>query len=144
TALLQLAAWCGLAVVLGAIALSMSRGGMLAAGVALIVCLAVCHRSRLLDDKFLVGAFVLGAALVAAMFLPGARALENRLPDEVASLDLDKIDGDAGRRMIWGAVSHGIARFPVVGTGVGSHRYVYPLYFDHIDDGTEYTTAESG
>ncbi|MEX0587110.1 MAG: hypothetical protein WD176_10725, partial [Pirellulales bacterium] len=72
SAVLQLAAWFGLELVLTAIALSMSRGGMIAAGASLIVCLFVCQRSRLLDDKFLVGAFVLGAAMVAALFLPGA------------------------------------------------------------------------
>lgn len=144
TATLQFAAWFGLAIVLGAVAFSMSRGGMIAAGVALIVCLSVCHRSRLLDDKFLVGAFVLGAAMVAALFLPGARALESRITEEVASLDLESIDAGSARRKIWEAVAQGIADFPLVGAGVGSHRYVYPMYFDHIDDGTEYTTAESG
>ena len=141
---LQLAAWFGLALVLGAVAFSMSRGGMIAAGVALVVCLAVCQRSRLLDDKVLVGAFVLGAAMVVALFLPGANALESRLSDQVASFDLEKIDAGSARRKIWEAVAEGIQAFPIVGSGVGSHRYVYPLYFDHIDNGTEYTTAESG
>lgn len=144
TAVVQAAAWCGLAVILAAIALSMSRGGMMAAGAALIACLCVCQRSRLLDDRFLVGAFVLGAALVAALFLPGARQLEARISEEVASLDLEKIDAGAARRKVWEAVVQGIKAFPLTGAGVGSHRHVYPLYFDHVDDGTVYTTAESG
>ncbi|MBL8850677.1 MAG: O-antigen ligase family protein [Planctomycetaceae bacterium] len=141
--LLKAGAWLGLAVVLGAIALSLSRGGMIAAGAAIAVSLSAGRRSRWLDERLLIMGLVLGAVVVAVLFMPGTRKLETRV-DDVMALDLERIDGDSARRKIWEAVAHGIADFPIAGAGVGSHRYVYPMYFDGIEDGTEYTTAESG
>lgn len=138
------AAWAGLACVCIATILSLSRGGMLALLAAVVVSLAVGQRHRLFGGRAFPGMLVVAAASIVALFLPWADAVETRVLQNVASLDIEQIDQQAARRTIWTAVARGIADFPWLGTGIGSHRCVYPMYLDQPDDQMEYATAESG
>jgi len=138
------AAWAGFIVVCLATVLSLSRGGVLALATSVLVVLGVGYRGRLPGGRMLPGVLLLAGAIVLAMFLPWADALESRVLDSVATLDIDRIDQQAGRRRIWETVAKAIADSPIAGTGVGSHRSVYPMYFDHPDERVEYSTAESG
>ncbi|MDB4614649.1 O-antigen ligase family protein, partial [bacterium] len=47
---------------------------------------------------------------------------------------------------IWTAVTRAIADFPVFGTGIGSHREIYPTYLSEVPDYDlhEFTHAENG
>jgi hypothetical protein len=138
------AAWAGFTLVCLATVLSLSRGGVLALATSVLVVLGVGYRGRLPGGRMLPGVLLLGGAFVLAMFLPWADALEHRVLESVATLDIDRIDQQAGRRRIWETVAKAIAVFPIAGTGVGSHRAVYPMYFDHPDERIQYSTAESG
>jgi hypothetical protein len=50
----------------------------------------------------------------------------------LASGDANQIDRLNARRSIWNADIKAIKAFPFLGTGVGSHRFVYPLYMDDL------------
>lgn len=141
--LARTAAWLGAAAVVLACALTMSRGGLLALGAAAAVFVLASHRGRFLSGGMLPILAMLGGAVAVALFLPGAERIEQRLAS-LTSLDINRMDQAQGRRRIWQAVADGIAEFPILGTGLGSHRYVYPLYFDHPDEQIEYNTADSG
>jgi tetratricopeptide (TPR) repeat protein len=48
-----------------------------------------------------------------------------------------------GRAALWNALVDGIAKFPLLGTGIGSHSEVYPVYMEEFYD-AEFTHGESG
>jgi tetratricopeptide (TPR) repeat protein len=137
------AAWAGLACTVLACALTMSRGGLLAMGASAVVFVLVSQRGRSLSAGILPVAAILAGGVAAAMFLPGAGRIEQRLAS-LASLDIDQLDQAQGRRRIWAAVAAGIAEFPILGSGPGTVRTVHPLYFNCPDEQLEYTTADCG
>ena len=143
SALLRPAAWTAIACAVLATALTMSRGGLLAMGTAAVVFVLASRRGRSHQAALLPVLALLAVGVAAAMFIPGAERMEQRIAT-VASLDVDAADHDHARRRIWDTVADGIPEFPVLGTGVGTMRYVFPLYFDQPDDRLEYTTADNG
>lgn len=143
SALLRPAAWTAVACAVLATALTMSRGGLLAMGTAAVVFVLVSRRSRSHQAALLPVLALLAVGIAAAMFVPGAERMEDRIAT-VASLDVDAVDHDNARRRIWDTVADGIPEFPVLGTGLGTMRYVFPLYFDEPDNRLEYTTADNG
>lgn len=127
---------------LAAVALgTQSRGGTLALGSAAVVAAAVRWRGgQLRLPELLVGtAVVTGALLIVSFFDYGK--VTARL-DDLVSGDVEQLDANNGRRLIWGANARAFANNPWVGHGAGSHRHVYPAY---IEAGvrTEFTHAES-
>jgi O-antigen ligase/tetratricopeptide (TPR) repeat protein len=129
-----------------AILLSQSRGGLLVACIGTIVCLFFLHRVRALNGRT---AGVLGGVACVAMLsllLLGDRitTLVEANFHELASADLAQLDRGDGRQKIWHAAIAGIRDYPLLGTGLSSHREVYWTYFDHPDIGMEYSHAENG
>ena len=75
------------------------------------------------------------------------RQLDNLVSDNltsVATTDVNHLDQGQARRLIWQANWQGAQEFPLLGTGLGSHREVYWTWFDHPHDGGEYSHAENG
>jgi O-antigen ligase/tetratricopeptide (TPR) repeat protein len=129
-----------------AILLSQSRGGLLVACIGTIVCLVFLHRVRALNGRT---AGLLGGVACAAMLsllLLGDRitTLVEANFHELASADLAQLDRGDGRQKIWQAAIAGIRDYPLLGTGLSSHREVYWTYFDHPEIGMEYSHAENG
>jgi O-antigen ligase len=135
--------WLAVGVVGLSGSLSLSRGGIAAMIVAAIVCVALLHRAGVLNKQLTWSIVALGGFLCVAMAVHGSQGLINRW-SQVTSGSLNQLDRAAGRRQIWSADLQAVENFPLLGTGVGSHTAVYPMYFPGSSDQTEYTHAECG
>jgi O-antigen ligase/tetratricopeptide (TPR) repeat protein len=131
-----------LGVVVFAALLSLSRGGIVAGCLAATIAAAVLGwksaNGRRLAAVLAVASLLIGVAL--AIF--GYDRVSRRLED-LSSGSLARLDPAEGRRAIWRAVLKAAADHPALGSGVGSHREVYPLYFDLPSCDTEFTHAEN-
>lgn len=132
-----------LALVMFAGLLSLSRGGAVAIAVATLMSVFALYRAGSLSGRVLFGLVGLGVLLAGLIFAVGDQKVQSRL-DDLVSGDVERMDQDSGRREIWNALAVAISEFPILGTGVGSHREVYPIYLDKVEDGFEYTHAENG
>jgi len=125
--------------------LSLSRGGAMAIFIAAAVCLGVLYRGALVSRKTALS--VIGAALivVACLQVFGYRRVADRLNDFES---VEKLDTLHARRQLWQANAAAVADYPLLGTGLGSHREVCPMYVrnEYIDEDTqrESSHAENG
>lgn len=135
---------CATAGVLLCVLMSLSRGGMLAAGIACVVVLAGLWKQESIQSSLALIIIGLGTVVIGGLLLMGQDDVEARV-EQLASADADKIDQANGRRTIWKADLEVIRAFPLLGTGVGSHRDVYPIYMKELADfaAFEFTHAES-
>ena len=129
-----------------AIVLSQSRGGLLVTVVGMSITCVLFWRQRLLDSK--VATWLLGITVlsVTGMMLFGTR-LDRELASNIESVQAGnalQLDREASRQKIWSTDMKVIRDFPIVGTGLGSHRYVYQSYHDFPENGTEYSHSENG
>jgi len=132
-----------LGIVLFAVLLSLSRGGALTTLLAVAICLAVCYRAASIGPKFVV---TLGAAALligASLTIFGHDRVARRLGTLTAG-SLDAVDSPHGRRTIWSTVAKAIPDYAALGSGVGSHREVYPMYLEWTDSHKYYSHAECG
>lgn len=127
---------CGVAVLL-----SLSRAGIAVFAGASLVC------ALILGAKSLIGRKAIGAILAVTVLtgigavLYGTQSLEARFESLADASSLQ--EASSGRRQIWAAVMRGIPEFIGAGSGVGTHRYVYPRYISG-DHRVEYSHAENG
>lgn len=132
------------ALVVVAVLLSLSRGGMIAAGAATLIAVLGLWRGFRLGGALAV--VLLGGSLILLGLLTFSdqEQLQTKL-DQLISADVDSIDTGGNRQAIWAADAKVIRQFPLLGTGVGSHRDVYTLYMDNYADfaQNEMTHAES-
>jgi len=135
---------CAIGGVLVAIMLSLSRGGMVAASLACSICLAGLWKSGKVQASLALIMVALGVIAIGGLMVFGQEKVEERV-NQLASMDADKIDQMNARRTIWKADVGVIKAFPLVGTGVGSHRHVYPIYMEELADfqGVSFSHAES-
>jgi O-antigen ligase len=124
----------GLAAVLFAGMLSLSRAGCAAMAIALLMSLVLLARRGQLPERVIPLAFGITLAVGAAIYATRFQALSDRI-DHVAANE---------RLTIWAANLRLLSRFPWFGTGVGTHVFTHPLETDRIDDGKEFSHAESG
>lgn len=114
-----------------AIMLSLSRGGMISGGLACCVSLAGIWKCGRVRASLAFVMLALALIAIGGIALSGNESVEERV-GQLASGDADKIDRLNARRSIWKADIAAIQAFPVTGTGVGSHRFVYPVYMDDL------------
>jgi len=135
---------CAVGGVVVAIMLSLSRGGMMAGALATCVCLAGLWKSGRVGASLAVVIVGVGGIAIAGIMVLGQGKIEDRI-DQLASVDADKIDQSNARRAIWAADANAVQAFPLLGCGVGSHRYVYPVYMKDFVDfrGVIFSHAES-
>lgn len=112
---------------------SLSRGGMLALSVSLLVMLGALFRIGVLSGR-LVGALLGMVAVCGSLFL--------MLGYDKVTDRLDNWRSDS-RLAIWQANLQIAGDFPLFGTGVGSHVESYPMYYAPPFAETEFTHAES-
>lgn len=122
---------CATGGVLLAILLSLSRGGMISASLACVVCLAGLWKSGRVRTSLAWTMLALGVISIGGLIVFGQDGVEDRV-SQLASGDADQIDRLNARRAIWKADIAAMKAFPVIGTGVGSHRFVYPLYMEDL------------
>ena len=125
--------------------LTYSRGGVIVVFVAAAVCVGVLVRASLLGKKAVFGLLAIGGVMGAALVIFGfdQLATEMETVTSVASGSFEKLDPGQGRRLLWLADFRAFCDYPLLGTGVGSHREVYPRYFEQYSH-VEFTHAESG
>lgn len=135
---------CATGGVIVSIMLSLSRGGMMAAGLASVVCLASLWKSGRMSAPIAVVIIGVGGIAIAGMMIVGKGKIEDRI-DQLASADAESVDPGNARRAIWKADSLAVKAFPLLGCGIGSHRYVYPVYMQDLVNfrGTIFSHAES-
>ncbi|MFN9719382.1 MAG: O-antigen ligase family protein, partial [Planctomycetota bacterium] len=136
--------FCAVGGVLLSIMLSLSRGGMVAAGIASAVCLCGLWRSDRVRGSLAVAMLAIGFMAVGGLVIFGQEKVEDRVA-QLASGDASKIDQMNARRTLWKADLDAIRAFPIVGTGIGSHRFIYPIYMEELAEfsGVSFSHAES-
>jgi hypothetical protein len=138
----QLMLLAGASGVLIAVLLSLSRGGVVAAGTACCVVFAGLWRSGRVGSSMALSIILIGSLAVAGIAMFGGQKVENRVA-QLATLDASQIDESNARRSIWRADIEAFKRFPLLGTGVGSHRYVYPAYMEDLADYSSHTFSHA-
>ena len=135
---------CAAGGVVVSIMLSLSRGGMMAASLACVVCLASLWKSGCMSAPITVVIIGVGGIAIAGIMIVGKGKIEDRI-DQLASADAESLDPGNARRAIWKADSLVVKAFPLLGCGVGSHRYIYPVYMQDLVNfrGTIFSHAES-
>lgn len=112
---------------------TLSRGGLVAVGVATTISVGVLWRLGRIPATVCVGLVIAVAAMGAALNLSGIEgSLTNRL------------SGASGRDEIWRANIEVARDFPLLGTGVGTHVDAHHLHLEQPIEGSEFTHAESG
>lgn len=129
----------GVAVVVFAGLSSLSRGGAIATAAALLVSVSILALAGIARTG--VAASLAGAGLlaVAALQIHGFDRLTGRLDDLV---DAAFFDDGFSRLAVWRAACRAIEDFPWLGTGIGSHADVSPIYMPQTGS-TIYTHAEN-
>ncbi len=142
TSLGALAAVVALSVTLFAGLMTMSRGGAAAMLVATVLVVVALYRVKTLGKRFVVAAG--GACLLigACLVIHGYSKVAERLDDYGAG-SLDELDRDGARRAIWSADFQALQDYSTLGSGVGSHREIYPMYLTEPWE-VEFTHAENG
>ncbi|MFY9255132.1 MAG: O-antigen ligase family protein [Fuerstiella sp.] len=139
-----LALLSAVAVVVLAVMLSLSRGGMIAAAVSGIIAVVGLWRGFKVGGAA-VGLVIGGGFLFFTMLSFVDQEEVQTKVEQILSTDADKIDTGGNRRAIWAADAKVVERFPLLGTGIGSHRDVYVMYMDDYANHAmaELTHAES-
>ena len=140
--LFVLAAIVGLGLVLFAGLMTLSRGGAAAMFAAASIVIVAFLRRGLLGARFAAVTAGVFALIFAALVIHGFQQVSDRF-DDYASGSLDQLDQKADRRAIWTADSRAVRDFWPCGTGAGTHREAYPMYFTGSYD-VEMTHAENG
>jgi O-antigen ligase len=133
----------GLGIVLFAVLLSLSRGGSVATLLAVVICLAVCYRASAIGPKFAVSLGGVALLIGVSLAIFGHEGVSRRL-GTLTEGSIEAVDRRQGRRTIWNTVAKAIPDYPVLGSGVGSHRDVYPMYLEWVDSWEYYSHAECG
>lgn len=132
----------GLGIVMLAGLLSYSRGGLAMMFLAAVSSTAMLLYQKRVGRNAIISVSVAAAIAIVAVWIHGQEVLTRELAT-LGEISIESLDEGAGRRRIWDAVLLAIPDFAVLGSGVGSHRYVYPTFFSS-PSGVQYTHAESG
>lgn len=132
----------GVVALLLAAVLSVSRGGILLAGVGIVIPIALLLTKRLTDSKFpvVIGAMALLATAGISMF---GEEFFNRNALELATADIEELDDGDSREFVWQANFNAQQEFLWVGGGLGSHRDLIPAFHPASLDNRVYTHAEN-
>lgn len=129
-------------IVLFAGLMTLSRGGAAMLLLGTVICLVLFYRASLLSGKFVLGFLGIFVLVGTALFIHGYERVSNRLDDYTAG-SIEELDHQRGRRKIWEANLAAISNSGLLGSGIGSHREVYPIFIKESPS-TEYTHAENG
>ncbi len=122
--------------------LTFSRGGVVVMFLASAGCIGLQARAGLLRRETLLTLAGIGLFVAIALGIYGFAPLS----DELATLgagSVEEVDRFGVRRQLWAADLTAASKFPILGTGVGSHADISPVYFANRFD-FEYTHAENG
>ena len=132
----------GLTLIVLAILLSISRGGVMALAVVGTLTVVIYYRRGFISSGYLYGLAMLGMLVVGLLSVYGYDAVAGRL-DDFASGSIEGLDAGGGRRKIWAANVSAIQQGGLFGSGAGSHQEIYPTYLPQSLE-INYTHAENG
>ncbi len=131
----------GAGLVLVAILLTFSRGGVVTAGISCFVVIVLMTRGGLLKSQAWLRLAGLMLVLSTALAIYGYEPLARRMSTLRDSQSLNEVC--YGRTALWEAHLAAIPKFLIPGTGAGSHREIYHTYMTQDFD-TEFTHGENG
>ena len=140
--MVTLALIAGLGLVVCAVLLALSRGGIVAMMVVTLVAASIYHRAGFISSEHIASALGLIAVVVAVLSFHGGYEKVSHRVDELAAGSWEELDSSSGRRLIWSANLEAIQDGWLTGSGAGTHRIIYPVYLDQSLD-KEYTHAEN-
>ncbi len=138
----KLAVGISLGLVLLAGMLSYSRGGAVIIAVAFLTCVGIYASRSLLSRKTLLVILLVGVFAGGGLGIYGYQEISTQLRT-LTTGSLDDLDHNANRRKLWAANLTAAKQFLWLGTGGGSQREVYPIYFEHFSP-VEFTHTENG
>ncbi len=140
---IELLAWMfAVGVVLFAGLMTLSRGGALAMFLATLVVVGALYRAGMLSWRFVAAVATLAVLIGASLTIHGYHHLADRLDDYTAG-SIEELDQIGARRAIWNADFKALGDYAWFGSGVGSHREIYPMYLTDAWE-VEFTHAENG
>jgi len=133
--------WTAIGTVTFAALLTFSRGGVVVLILAAMSGVALLYWKNLFSRQALNGVAIVACLMVGALSIYGYEPLARRLGTLGEAQSIDELSH--GRWALWSAHVKAIPDFWMVGTGVGTHRDIYPTYLsEHFD--VEFTHGESG
>ena len=134
------ALWVAFGVVIFAALLTFSRGGVIAVLLASSVALGIIVWKQLLGRRGVLAIGVVAGLMFLALGVFGYEPLARKLGTLRQSSSLEELS--SGRAALWTSHTKIIPNFWPLGTGVGTHRDIYPTFLDkHFD--VEFTHGES-
>jgi tetratricopeptide (TPR) repeat protein len=137
----QAFALIGLILVALAGLLTLSRGGVLTMAISLIVCIGILRWASLLDRRMSWILCSCAGVNLVALLLFGYEPLSYQLGTVFQASSFEELFNT--RTDLWNSMCDAISRFYITGTGVGSHREVYPIYMEEKYN-VVFTHGESG
>jgi len=131
----------GIGVVAFAGLLTFSRGGVIALGLAAAICIGIYFWKSLISKRAWIGVAAAGAVMLTALCIHGYEPLARRMASFGEARSLEELS--SGREALWSALIEAIPHFVWVGSGVGTHRDVYPIFMDEYF-AIEFSHGESG
>ena len=131
----------GMGLVMVAGLLTFSRGGIITIAAASVATVTIFFWKSLLDKRALVMAGIMGAIVAVALLIHGYHPLSTKFSALQKSRSLT--EASEGRAALWSALLDGIPQFAWLGSGIGSHRDVYPMFMEEFYD-VEFTHGENG
>jgi len=139
---LQVLLCIGVGIVFVAGLLTYSRGGLIVMTIAAMISTGLFLLQRRVGKRAVIAVCTAGLIAAGAVLLHGQDILIREI-ETMQEVSIDAFDKGQARRKIWTAVVDAVPDFAMLGSGVGSHRYVYPTYFSSKSS-VQYTHAESG
>ena len=122
----------GLVTVVLTALMTLSRGGLLATSIALVLSIGTQWRLGLVSAKHCLGLVVLTLVIGVICNLTGNEASLNA-----------RFEKTSGRMHVWRANIAVAHDFPILGTGVGTHADAHQLHLEQPLEGHEFTHAEN-
>lgn len=132
---------CGLALVLFASLLSFSRGGCLVIASTLAVSGGMWWGIGRLNWRVLATVLAVGLPACLGLAIYGGGPLASELGSLNEVHDVEEVSN--GRQALWSALREGGEKFAWTGSGIGTHRFIYPVYMEeHFE--FSFSHGESG
>ncbi|MBC8351312.1 MAG: O-antigen ligase family protein [Planctomycetes bacterium] len=133
--------WIAIGTVTFTALLTFSRGGVISTLLSVTTAVALLSWKRMFTRRAFSVIFVIACLMVVSLSIHGYDRLARKLGTLRDSQSIDELSH--GRWALWNAHFQAIPDFWVLGSGVGTHRDIYPTYLaEHFD--VEFTHGESG
>lgn len=133
--------WVALGCVTFAALLTFSRGGVVAMLLAALASVAILTWKRMFSRRALSVVAIVACLMVVSLSIHGYEPLARKLGTLRNSQSINELSH--GRWALWSAHFEAIPDFWMLGSGVGTHRDIYPTYLNEQFD-VLFTHGESG